>query len=276
MAERDGYYGGLRLQFAACKRFREYCANAGIQLSDRNFTVRYTTNIPRQVGLGGSSAIVTATMKALMAFYGLTDDDLPLDILPNLILSVETAELGIAAGLQDRVIQAYEGTVFMDFSKDLMRRDGHGRYEGLDSAQLPRLFLAYITDPSFSGKVHHDLRVRHDRGDKALVEAVARWAGYAERGREALLGADTETFATLINRNFDLRRRILGKKGIGEQCLAMVETARQLGHPCKFPGSGGAVIGTYNTDRELKRLQAAYRNLGCVCEQALPQSRLVN
>src|SRR5438309_1372844 len=46
-----GYYGGIRLIKATIKRFVEYCDREGINLHDRNFSIRYETNIPRQVGL---------------------------------------------------------------------------------------------------------------------------------------------------------------------------------------------------------------------------------
>jgi glucuronokinase len=49
-----------------------------------------------------------------MEFYGV---DIPLEAQPMLVLSVEKEELGIGAGLQDRVIQVYEGLVYMDFDK---------------------------------------------------------------------------------------------------------------------------------------------------------------
>ena len=107
-----GYYGGERLIKAAIKKFCEYCESKSIRLHGKNFTIRYRSSIPRQVGLAGSSAIITATMKALLEFYQV---EIPNEILPNLVLSVETEELGIKAGLQDRVIQTYEGCVFMDF-----------------------------------------------------------------------------------------------------------------------------------------------------------------
>ena len=54
IASRDGYYGGTRLLYAACKRFHDYCADQGISLPERGFTIEYDTNIPRQVGLAGS------------------------------------------------------------------------------------------------------------------------------------------------------------------------------------------------------------------------------
>src|SRR5213080_2850788 len=61
-----GYYGGMRLIKAAIKKFHEYCAQNHIDLADRSFTIEFETDIPRLVGLAGSSAIITGTMRALM------------------------------------------------------------------------------------------------------------------------------------------------------------------------------------------------------------------
>ena len=135
----QGYYGGIRLMKATVKRFVEHCDEGGFELQDGNFSLRYRSTIPRRVGLAGSSALVTATLRCLMEFY---DVKIPKELQPNLILSVENEELGIAAGLQDRVIQVYENCVFMDFDEQLMERDGHGRYEELDPGLLPDLFIA--------------------------------------------------------------------------------------------------------------------------------------
>ena len=51
---------------ATIKRFVEYCQAQGISLRPENFSIRYQTGIPRQVGLAGSSAIITATLRALL------------------------------------------------------------------------------------------------------------------------------------------------------------------------------------------------------------------
>src|SRR5262245_23246145 len=107
-----GYYGGIRLIKATIKRFVEYCEARNLALHDRTFSIRYQTTIPRQVGLAGSSAIIVATLRCLMEFYGV---QLPLEVQPTFVLLVEQEELGIAVGLQDRVVQVYEGLVYMDF-----------------------------------------------------------------------------------------------------------------------------------------------------------------
>lgn len=71
-----------------------------------------------QVGLSGSSAIVVATFRALMEYYQVSLSDIALTPgeLAQVILDVERSELGISAGLQDRVVQSVGGLVHMDFS----------------------------------------------------------------------------------------------------------------------------------------------------------------
>ena len=106
-----------------------------------------------------------------MSFYGITI--LP-HILANLVLSVETEELGIPAGLQDRVIQAYEGCVYMDFDREHMEKHGFGRYEPLDPTLLPRCYVAYTTRLSEGTEVfHNDIRSRFRRNDPEVVDAMA-------------------------------------------------------------------------------------------------------
>ena len=49
---------------------------------------------------------------------------MPKPIRASFILDVECNELYIQAGLQDRVIQVYEGLVDMDFDKELLEKQG--------------------------------------------------------------------------------------------------------------------------------------------------------
>ena len=102
-----GYYGGLRLIKAAIKRFHDYCRQKRHRACTTATSPSASTPTSRAwSACPGSSAIITATMRALMEFY---EVDIPRHLLPTLVLSVEKDELGISAGLQDRVIQTYEG-----------------------------------------------------------------------------------------------------------------------------------------------------------------------
>jgi len=244
-----GYYGGTRLIKAAIKKFCQYCEGNSIKLSNKNCSIRYLSSIPRQVGLAGSSAIITATIRALMRFY---DVEIPQEILPNIILAAETEELNINAGLQDRVIQVYEGCVFMDFDKEHLQKKGYGRYEKLDPKLLPRLYIAYKTElGKVSGKVLNDIRTRFEKGDPETIETLAKIADCAEQGKVAILARDYKKLDELINLNFDLRRKIMN---ISESNIELVETARKCGASAKFTGSGGSIIGIYADDDMLNRL----------------------
>lgn len=262
-----GYYGGVRLVKAAIKKFAEYCTRQKLDLHDRNFSVRFESTIPRQVGLAGSSAIIVATLRALMDYYGVT---IPLEVQPSLALSVEVEELGIAAGLQDRVIQVYEGVVSMDFGVDAMRETHglkHGVYERLDPAILPPVYLAYKADVSEPTEVfHNDIRARYNRGDETVVAAMRTFADLAKRGRDALLAGDAAEFGRLMNANFDTRRSIY-QLPAGQ--IEMVEAARATGASAKFAGSGGAIVGVYRDAATFAELQRVLGAIGCVVVKPL-------
>lgn len=269
--QRHGYYGGIRLVRATIKKFADYCRDRDIPLHKQNFSIRYQSDIPRMVGLAGSSAIIVATLRCLMEFYNV---DIPREVQPSLALSVETEELGIAAGLQDRVAQVYEGLVYMNFARERMHPCGGftcGVYESLDPALLPPLYIAYGTDAaSPTERVHGDLRARFERGEKAVVETMEKLAALTVDAREAIRAGDADRLGRLIDANFDLRCAICDPPAAQ---VKMVQCARRAGATAKFAGSGGAIVGTYPDRDTLERLKAELKPLGCRVIEPIVQPR---
>lgn len=252
-----GYYGGIRIIRALIVRFMDYCREQGIELPERNFTIEYESNIPLRLGLGGSSAIITAALRALCQYYGI---EIPLEIQPNIVLETETKELGVPAGLQDRVIQAYEGLVYMNFARELLESRGYGEYERLDPALLPNIYVAYRTTLSEGTEVfHNDVRARWRAGDPEVVEAMKTWASYAERGKQALLERDYDELNRLIDANFDLRAKLYK---ISSGNLEMIHAARRVGASANFAGSGGAIVGSYRDEEMYGRLVEEMKRIG--------------
>ena len=66
---------------------------------------------------------------------------------PQVILDIEKVELGMSAGLQDRVIQSYGGLVHMDFSSVVPHTHKPPVpvpvFTELDPSLLPSMYLAY-------------------------------------------------------------------------------------------------------------------------------------
>ncbi len=209
---------------ATARRFaREFDSRA------QNTSIRWETSIPRSVGLGGSSAIVIAASRALS---GLLSVHLTPDRLAAFALAVETEELGVAAGLQDRVAQAYGGLTFMDFTSM--------RFEPLDPSRLPPLVLAWRTDAAAdSGPIHDGLRTRFGRGDATVTEGMRALAQVAREARTALVRQDIGAFAGCADASFDARQRMLR---LDPRHVAMIHAARELGAGANYAGSGGAIV----------------------------------
>lgn len=247
-----GYYGGIRLVKATIKSFVEYCKKRDIELHDQNFSIRYASDIPRQVGLAGSSSIIVATLRCLMEFY---DVQIPKEVQPTFVLTVEQEELGISAGLQDRVIQVYEGLVYMDFNRSAERIvDGYKTYiyEQMDPELLSNVYIAYHDGMSEPTEIYHnDIRGRFLRGEDVVVNAMNRFAEIAEEGKQALSSGEYDRLSKRINENFDLRKSISRLPGWQ---LQMIEKARACGASAKFAGSGGAIVGLFENQKMLDKL----------------------
>jgi glucuronokinase len=217
--------GGEPLVRATLARFERECAPLRGPVR-----IRYSSTIPREVGLGGSSAIVISTLRALAQHCA---TEIERERLPALALAVETEELGIAAGLQDRVVQAYGGLVFMDFER--------GRYEPLDPALLPALFVAWRPAAGgSSGGAHADVRARFAQGERGVVGAMRTLAGLAHDARAALTNQDHEAFGAALDAGYDVRASIFE---LDHRHAEMVTTARELGLCATYTGSGGAIAG---------------------------------
>jgi glucuronokinase len=179
------------------------------------------------------------------------------------VLLVEQEELGITAGLQDRVIQVYEGLVYMDFDPSREHLVDGVRcywYEPMDAALLPPLYVAYHETLGEPTEVfHNNIRERFRRGDREVVDAMTCLAGLAAQGREALRARDGDRLAHLMNTNFDTRRSIYR---LPPWQIEMVEAARGCGASAKFAGSGGAIVGTYDGEAMFDRVRASLAAIG--------------
>lgn len=253
-----GYYGGIRMLKAVSKLFFEWCEEHSVELDDQNFTAEYQINIPRLVGLSGSSAICSAMLKALMEFYNV---EIPLEDQPTITMNAEREELGIACGLQDRVAQIYNGVTFMDFERSLVESTGHGKYERLDIAAMPNVYIAY--DPNRaeeSGKAHKKVKKIFQQQNHDVVAAMKEFADIAQKGRDAIVAGKLDLIPELVNANFDLRDRIFN---VSEENRQMVMVARQAGASAKFAGSGGAIVGTFEDEAQYDILVKNLAKIGC-------------
>jgi glucuronokinase len=240
--------GATALMVAAVKKLVDHAP--GVLDDPVGFRLALTSDIPRQAGLAGSSAIVIASLRALARYLGVTLDA---PTLASLALAAETEVLGITAGPMDRVVQAYEGLLFMDF------RPG-ASHASLDPELLPPLFVAWDPAPGEdSGAIHDRVRPRWERGEPLVVSAVEELAALADAGAEALRHRDVAQLRRLVERSVVVRASVWM---LAPHDREMIDIARRVGVPAKLCGSGGAIVGVLEDADEFPALEAAYRNAG--------------
>lgn len=242
---------------ATVRRFAREITSAA-----RSAAIDWSTSIPRGVGLGGSSAIVIATLRALGELFGI---DLPQPDLARLALAVEQEDLGIAAGPQDRLAQAYGGVTFMDFAPrgpaGLGVRGASWRCEQLDPRLLPTLLIAWRAQAAEdSGQVHAALRARFDRRDPAVLAGMAELGRLAREARVALLSGDGDRLAGSVHGTFEARRRMMA---LDPRHVEMISIARGCGASANYTGSGGAIVAVCRDAAHRARVSAALAAGGC-------------
>jgi glucuronokinase len=225
-------------------------------------TIEVTTTIPRSVGLAGSSAIVIALLRALQRHAGLPA--FSPDELASLALSVEVDELGFAAGLQDRVVQAHGRPMVMRFGDDgarLVAGLTAGTYVEL-SDPIPGWLTvaARASESEPSQRVHRSLRERYDAGDPKVAAAMTELASAAWEAVSAISARDAASLGHAMDRTFDIRRSIMDIRPGQEE---MVEVARRAGAFANFAGSGGAVSVLAVDDARSRQASAALVAIGC-------------
>jgi glucuronokinase len=253
-----GYYGAMRVLKAAVVKFHQYFEKGGRPLQGKNFTLEFSSTIPRLVGMSGSSAIIVAAFRAMMKHYNV---HISKTIMPTFVLATEKEELNITAGLQDRVIQTYEGIVYMDFEKSYVHEHGHGKYEELTPNPMPPLYVAY--DPQraeISDVTHRNLKALYEAGDSTVVNAMQKYRDLTDHGKSALMSGDWGRLHEVTNENFELRKTIMP---IAPENQRMIDVARSVGASAKFAGSGGAICGVFHGEDQFNNLSAALAGIGC-------------
>ncbi|MEO1064045.1 MAG: hypothetical protein AAFZ07_21705 [Actinomycetota bacterium] len=246
----DGPPGLVRIVEAARRVFRRRISDA------RPARLNVSTTVPREVGLAGSSAVVVATLDASARAAGV---ELSGELWPSLALHVETEELGIPGGLQDRVAQVWGGLMLCDVRPDRRRVVAGltaGAYRRLPLDALPPLAIAWLPGGGESSTVSQaGLQEARDEPERRRTFAAL---GELAVDASHRLAADPSTLRAALDATMAARRRLVA---LHPQHAELVDRLASTGAGVNYSGSGGAAVTTL-PDGDLGRLAAAVAPLG--------------
>ncbi|MFN8023425.1 MAG: hypothetical protein U0Q03_17995 [Acidimicrobiales bacterium] len=255
----EGCTGEQRLITAALAEVLEHLdrrdgrdARDGVSLP--GLAVSWTTDVPRSVGLAGSSALAVAVIDAVAAAHGTSLDR---RVLAALALRAERMRLGITAGWQDRVVQSVGATVLVDAAA-LDRVDGHEvpAVETPQAGSAVRLVVGWrAADSTSSDDYHAPLRRHADE----LAGPMAELAALARGAARAWSAGDRDAVADAVDSGWRVRQACAPLRA---DHAALVEAARAAGSAATTPGSGGSVVALPADDAATARVLDALAAVG--------------
>jgi glucuronokinase len=200
----------------------------------RAVRLEWTTTVPRSVGLAGSSALAVATVRALAEMWEVPIDD---RVAAAIALHAEVGELGIAAGWQDRIVQAVGSPVLVD-TATMETCDGYEVpvLRRLTPPQPIEVVVGWLDSAASSSGTYHG--TLHQRAD-SLTEPMVQLGDLARTAAEAVDAGDVAQLAHLVDSTWRLRQSVAPLR---PDHAALVEAVRSRGVAATTPGSGGAVV----------------------------------
>jgi galactokinase/mevalonate kinase-like predicted kinase len=223
--------------------------------------VEYATEIPVRSGLGGSTALLVALLRGLLARLGEAPGSYD---LVKRARTVEREILGVACGWVDFYMSVFAGLQYVDLrgleAERPSREAPSAKLERLSVPELPFL-LAFTGVRHDSDAVHRPLRERWEQGDREVVRAYERVAEIAREGRAEFLRRDWSAFGALMNENHEIQRRLGGS---GESNDRLIRAALDAGAPgAKLAGAGhGGTIVALWPDEDRSSLERALLEAG--------------
>jgi galactokinase/mevalonate kinase-like predicted kinase len=236
---------------------------AAVGIEGLEAQIRYDTEIPRQSGMGGSSALLVSLLQALRAFRGA-----PLGRyeLAESARAIELELMKVVCGYVDQYMCTFGGLRHLDFrGKQLARPEGEELYATVErlSSEIEELpfVLAYTGVQHLSGAVHSPIRERWLAGDPEVVEGYERVTHLAGLGKRAFLARDWARFGALMNENHEIQRGFGGSGESNERLIAAALGAGALGAKLAGAGDGGTIVALCN-DHDRPSVEAALREAG--------------
>jgi galactokinase/mevalonate kinase-like predicted kinase len=223
--------------------------------------VRYSSEIPLQSGIAGSTALLVALLRALLAWRGEPDPEL--HALAERAREIERGELAITCGYVDHYMTVFGGCQFVDFRGKTpggsAATEPYATLEPLD-AELP-FVLAFTGVRHSSDSVHRPIRERWLKGEREVVRAYERCSEIGHLGKQALLRGELGELGRLMNENHALQRDLGGSGESNEQLIKAALDAGALGAKLAGAGDGGTIVALW-PDEDAVPLEQALRDAG--------------
>jgi mevalonate kinase len=269
-------YGSLYGLIKMSSYFEEIFLNSNIEIG-------LLTTIPYQSGLGGSAAIIIATLYGFAQFFNLynnfeilRENEFPInkDIIAEIATKIEDDYLKITSGYGDRYVICRGGLSFCSYYGKLYHKDISKEplaiYDRIDKTyelkDLP-IIVCYSGVTHESGDIHGKLRKFYLKKDPIILNLYEELAKIAWKSRLALMCRDWKKLGQFFKENTRIMNKVMKtagfKYGIGlvnNILISIIEENPEVyGAKLTGAGGGGSVFALVNPNKE-KSILNYWRN----------------
>jgi D-glycero-alpha-D-manno-heptose-7-phosphate kinase len=229
------------------------------------------TEAPRGSGLGGSSALAIAIVRALAEFAG---EPLDGEELIALVRDLETRLLGIPAGIQDYYPAVYGGLGALHLEPGRSAR--HPMRFPL--GELAEMMIVHYTGVShFSGTNNWEIYKRHIDGDSAVSHGLGAIASAALALEKAFDALDPAAAGAALSEEWKARRALI--EGVAtpqiDKAIRAATKAGAWGGKVCGAGGGGCVVFLAPKEARAAVIEAVAKTGGRTLELAPVSTGLV-
>jgi D-glycero-alpha-D-manno-heptose-7-phosphate kinase len=211
----------------------------GLQLTTR-------VDVPSGSGLGGSSTLVVATLKAYAELFNFPIDDYD---LAHAAWVIERKDAGLQGGSQDQYAAAFGGFNFMEFGQNNQVLVNPLRIrESVISELEASLLLFYTGSSRHSAAIISEQAKNVEQGNLQAIEAMHQIKQEALRMKEALLRGDFPLLHDVLRASWQSKKR-MASKIVNNEIEELYELALANGAYCaRISGAGGGGFMMFLTD----------------------------
>ena len=213
------------------------------------------SQVPPGTGLGSSSSVAVAIIKAISTAFGLL---LSKQELAELACTIEIEKLGEPIGKQDQYAAAFGGLNFITFTRDAVTVEPlQVSYETSRRLQ-ENLLLFFVGFTRDAADILGQQKKATQHNDPQVIQALHRVREMATQVKECFEGGDLQHFGQLLHENWKQKRRFA--KGVSnsfiDHCYDLALEHGALGGKITGAGGGGFLMLYCEPERQLAVTQA--------------------
>ncbi len=219
---------------------------------------------PPGSGLGSSSTVVVAILKAFVEAFSLPMGEYD---IAHLAFEIERIDAGMLGGRQDQYAAAFGGVNFIEFLADDRVIVNPLRVKNWILAELESSTVLFYTGVSrASASIIAEQTANLSQASEAAIEAMHRLKSDAFQMKEAILKGNIDRVAEILNSSWESKKRTASKisnSAIDEVMATAFASGARAG---KVSGAGGGGFITFIVDptRRIELIRTLERTQGRV------------